>query len=71
MILKNYGKLKITLSNEIRSHLINLKKYLPEALLHTKFKDVPRTNNLIESFLQSNTTTENKKYLHDLRRHNE
>ena len=46
-------KIKDQLSNEIRSHLINLKEYLPEALLHTRFKDVPRTNNLIESFYKA------------------
>ena len=39
--------------NKARLHLINLKKYLPEALLHTKLKDVPRTNNLIESFYKA------------------
>ena len=46
-------EIKDELSKEIRSHLINLKKYLPEALLHTKLKDVPRTNNLIESFYKA------------------
>ena len=45
--------IKDELSKEIRSHLISLKKYLPEALLHTRFKDVPRTNNLIESFYKA------------------
>ena len=46
-------EIKDELSKEIRSHLIKLKKYLPEALLHTKLKDVPRTNNLIESFYKA------------------
>ena len=46
-------KIKEELSKEIRSHLINLKEYLPEALLHTQYKDVPRTNNLIESFYKA------------------
>ena len=46
-------EIKDELSKEIRSHLINLRKYLPEALLHTRLKDVPRTNNLIESFYKA------------------
>ena len=50
---KEIWEIKDELSKEIRSHLINLKKYLPEALLHTKLKDVPRTNNLIESFYKA------------------
>lgn len=50
---KELYEIKDDLTKEIRSHLINLKKYLPEALLHTKYKDVPRTNNLIESFYKA------------------
>ena len=50
---KEIWEIKDNLSKEIRSHLINLKIYFPEALLHTKLKDVPRTNNLIESFLKA------------------
>ena len=46
-------EIKDDLSKEIRSHLMNLKKYLPKALLHTKLKEVPRTNNLIESFYKT------------------
>lgn len=41
------------LSDEIRTHLKNLKGYLHEALWHTLNKDVPRTNNLIESFYKA------------------
>ena len=44
---------KDTFSNEIASHLKNLKEYLPQALTHTLYKDVPRTNNLIESFFKA------------------
>ena len=43
-------EIKDTLSKEIASYLKNLKEYLHEALMHTLFKGVPRTNNLIESF---------------------
>lgn len=49
-LFEELWEIKDTLSKEIASHLRNLKKYLPEALTHTLFKDVPRTNNLIESF---------------------
>ena len=41
------------LSDEIRTHLKNLKGYLHEALWHTLNNDVPRTNNLIESFYKA------------------
>ena len=44
---------KDTFSKEIASHLKNLKEYLPQALTHTLYKDVPRTNNLIESFFKA------------------
>ena len=50
---KDLWEIKDNLSKEIRSHLINLKKYLSEALLHTRLKDVLRTNNLIESFYKA------------------
>ena len=42
--------IKDTLSKKIALHLENLKGYLHQALTHTLFDDVPRTNNLIESF---------------------
>lgn len=45
--------IKDELSDEIRIHLKNLKGYLHEALWHTLNKDVPRTNNLIESFYKA------------------
>ena len=45
--------IKDDLSDEIRKHLKNLKEYLHEVLWHTLNKDVPRTNNLIESFYKA------------------
>ena len=50
---KELWTIKDELSDEIRKHLKNLKNYLHEALWHTLNKDVPRTNNLIESFYKA------------------
>ena len=59
-------EIKDELSKEIRSHLINLKKYLAGSTVAHKIERCSTNKQFNRIFLQSNTSTKNKIYLHDL-----
>ena len=59
-------EIKDELSKEIRSHLINLKKYLAGSTSAHKIERCSTNQQFNRIFLQSNTSTKNKIYLHYL-----